>query len=599
MHHLTDISIKNYRSCQDVSLALSDCTPIVGYNNAGKSSMLTAIEWLISPIVLSEGDFFDIEKSISVEGVIDGLDEAMLERLESRHSKKISPYINNGRLRLRRCQPNPGGSKTAITLEVWDPSVEPEDGSAWMPNPNGIDNAIKALFPETIFIGAMQDAAEDAARSKSTTTLGKLLSEFTRPLEEAHGQAIQHAFDAVREKLSSGGAKRVEELQQFDREATAALADFFPGINLHLDIPVPEVRALFKQGTVRISEHGRENIRDFTSLGHGAQRSIQMALIRYLAELRSGGEDNAQRRVLLVEEPELFLHPQAIEQVRLALESLSRSGYQVVYATHSPMMIDRSAIARTRIVRKLVGKSDTRVMPSVEEALQKRLDEADSRLNTLFELGNASEWLFSDRVLLVEGKTERRILPALYQAVTGRSLAADRIALMTLGGCNAIPSCLKVFGELGIEAKALADFDFAAVSAVQHRLVQPDDEDLEACLEQIREMSKADDDIHIGDNGRPTKKGKKKPAQVFNEWARSEVARPVLSALHHKLVPCGIWLWPLGDIEAVLGLKGEKNEREWAEFCQRLGEVEASECVDNFDVIESFVEWMNAQDGEG
>jgi len=29
---------------------------------------------------------------------------------------------------------------------------------------------------------------------------------------------------------------------------------------------------------------GRGAIRDFTSLGHGAQRSIQMALVRYLPD---------------------------------------------------------------------------------------------------------------------------------------------------------------------------------------------------------------------------------------------------------------------------------------------------------------------------
>jgi len=44
MHHLTDISIRNFRSCQKVDLALSYCTPIVGYNNAGKSNIMAAIE---------------------------------------------------------------------------------------------------------------------------------------------------------------------------------------------------------------------------------------------------------------------------------------------------------------------------------------------------------------------------------------------------------------------------------------------------------------------------------------------------------------------------------------------------------------------------
>lgn len=52
MHHLTGIKIRNFRSCATVDLALGDCTPIVGYNNAGKSNIMAAIEWLVAPRAL-------------------------------------------------------------------------------------------------------------------------------------------------------------------------------------------------------------------------------------------------------------------------------------------------------------------------------------------------------------------------------------------------------------------------------------------------------------------------------------------------------------------------------------------------------------------
>lgn len=592
MHHLTDIAIRNFRSCQSVDLALSACTPIVGYNNAGKSNIMAAIEWLVAPHVLGQGDFFDPDQSVTVEGVIEGLDEAMLNRLETKHSKKIAPYISQGCLTLRRRQPQPGGSKTAITLEIRDPAANTENSESWKPNPNGIDNAIKALFPDTIFIGAMEDAAEDATKPKAGTTLGKLLSEFTKTLEEAHGAAIQATLDNVSCQLASDGTERVAELQHFDQEATRVVADFFPGINLHLDIAVPEVKTLFKQGTIKVSEHGRDAIRDFTSLGHGAQRSIQMALIRYLAELKADEGRQGQRRLLLIEEPELFLHPQAIEQVRLALESLSHAGYQVLFATHSPMMIDRAAIPRARIVRKAALSGATCVTPSVFEALQHRVDREDNRLHTLFELGNASGWLFSDRVLLAEGPTERRLLPVLYQAVTGQTLAADRFAVMNLGGVGSVPHCLQVFQELGIDACALTDFDFAINQAVQHRLIDKQDVDLATCLEQIAAMAERDDGIVIGGNGRPTKSGRKNAAQVYSEWAQTDAAQPVALALHNKLKPRQIWLWQLGDIESVLGLPGNKNEQEWAEFCQRLDTEGLEACLPKPTMLRDFFHWL-------
>lgn len=482
-----------------------------------------------------------------------------------------------------------------MQVEVRNPAVRAEDENAWQVNPTGIPQAIQTLFPDPIFIGAMEDAAEDATKSKTGTTLGKLLAEFTTPLEQAHGATIQAVFDTVSQQLASDGAQRVEELQRFDREASQAVADFFPGINLHLDIPVPEIKTLFKQGTVKVSEHGRGVIRDFTSLGHGAQRSIQMALVRYLAGLKEGEGQQAQRRLLLIEEPELFLHPQAIEQVRLALESLSHAGYQVIYATHSPMMIDRAAIPRTRIVRKDTVSGETLVMPSVTEALQLRVENEDNRLHTLFELGNASGWLFSDRVLLAEGPTERRLLPVLYQKVARQTLAADRLAVMNLGGVGSVPLCLKVFEELGIQACALADFDFALNQAVKHRLIDKQDVDLLECLAQIGAMAEKDADINIGDNGRPTNSGRKKAAQVYGEWAKRDAAIPIAKALHEKLKTQRIWLWPLGDIEHCLGLAGKKNEVEWSEFCQRLETEGYEACVADTALVSAFVKWLKQQ----
>ncbi|WP_163560266.1 AAA family ATPase [Halomonas sp. NO4] len=597
MHHLTDIHIQNFRSCNNVTLSLGNCTPIVGYNNAGKSNIMASIEWLVAPRALGEDDFFDTTQPVIVEGAIEGLDDAMLDRLEAGHRKKIEPFILNGRMMLRRVQVEPGGGKAAAKLEVRNPTTAPEGEGAWQGPPTGIPQAIQALFPEPLFIGAMEDAAEDATKPKAGSTLGKLLAEFTTPLEQAHGAAIQATFDAVSRQLASDGAERVEELQRFDREASQAVADFFPGINLHLDIPVPEVKALFKQGTVKVSEQERGNIRDFTSLGHGAQRSIQMALIRYLAELKAEEGVKAQRRLLLIEEPELFLHPQAIEQVRQALQRLSGHGYQVIFATHSPVMVDRKALPYAHIVRKHPGSGETRIMPSVKEAVDAHVANPKSRVETLMELKNASGWLFSDRVLLVEGKTERRVLPTLYHAVTGRTLAEERISLVELDGSPALAQCLTILEALGIEAHGLTDFDYCLLLAGHAGFLEHDDEHLRECLRQIEAMQQEDDRILLTQDGRP--RGPKglergmKAHEVVVAWAQREEAQPVARALHDKLKHHRIWLWPAGDIESHLGLTGKKNETYWGPFCAQLEVQPWHEVVDDDAIVGAFIDWFN------
>jgi len=597
MHHLAHIRIQNFRSCRDVALALGDCTPIVGYNNAGKSNVLAAIEWFTTSTSLRQTDFHDAESPVTVEGTLTGLDGEHLARIADKHRTRIEPFIRDGRVHVRRTQHSPGAKKTEIMLEVRDPTAEDDSDAAWKPNPSGIDNALKALFPEPISIGAMEDAAEDATKAKNTSTIGKLLAQFTGPAEASHGAELEQALAPLHDKLTATGTSRAAELNRFDNEATEALRPFFPGIQLHLDIPVPSVQDLFGKGTIKVSEQGRDAVRDFTALGHGAQRSIQMALIRYLADARADEQTTAQRRLLLIEEPELFLHPQAIEQVRAALDSLSHHGYQVVFATHSPVMVDREAAASTRIVRKDPETGETRIMPTAHEALEQRVQDENKRLHALFALENANHWLFSDRVLIAEGPTERYLLPFIYEAVTGRKPADDGLAILGLGGAGSLPESLSVFRELGIEVRALADLDFAANQAVQHGLIARDDEDLLGCLSQIRTMADNDPAITLDGKGRPQSNkdnsaGNKKPAVVFREWAASPGALPVAENLHRKLRHHQVWLWTGGDIEHHLGLAGPKDITSWAPYRQRLADEVFEAVVNDHETVTALVQWL-------
>jgi len=601
MHRLAQVKIENFRSCRNVTLSLSDCTPVVGYNNAGKSNLLKALAWFVSPKSLTESDFHYPDRPVSVIGTIEGVDDEILALLGDRHRPRIEPLLENGSLTLRRIQNRPGDSANAIKLQV--PEGKDAEGaiSAWKDNPNGIPEAFKALFPLSITIDAMKDAAEDAARAKSSSTLGKLLAEFTKEVERVHGNELARPLENLNDLLSVDGAKRVEELKRFDEEATTALRPFFPGIKLHLDIPVSTVSELFGKGTIKISEADR-GIRDFTALGHGAQRSIQMALVDYLAELRAEASDSAQRRLLLVEEPELFLHPQAVEKVREALERLSKAGYQVVFATHSPLMVNLERAADTRIVRKDPTTQETVVMASAQEAIDQRIRDENKRLNALFALEHSNDWLFSDRVLIVEGPTERYLMPFVYKAITGRKPVDDGLGIIAVDGEGGLIESLEVFQKLGIEVRGLVDLDFALNGAVRHRWLDKSDEDIKQCLCQLQTMAENDPAITLHENGRPrsnpnNSQGNKKPSEVFREWAASREGKPVARNLHKKLRQYNIWLWTGGDIEHHLGIVGPKSIKSWSPFRRRLEQESVEKVVSDYETVEAMVRWVESSSG--
>ncbi|MDP1542361.1 MAG: hypothetical protein Q8L99_04350 [Polycyclovorans sp.] len=89
MHHLAHVRIQNVRSCRDVALALGDCTPIVGYNNAGKFNVLTALEWFVTSTSLREIDFHDAKRPVTAEGTLSGLDGEHLAGVADRHRTNI------------------------------------------------------------------------------------------------------------------------------------------------------------------------------------------------------------------------------------------------------------------------------------------------------------------------------------------------------------------------------------------------------------------------------------------------------------------------------------------------------------------------------
>ena len=335
----------------------------------------------------------------------------------------------------------------------------------------------------------MEDATEDIGKSKSGTTIGKLIAEIMEPIEQQHGTEIRQTLDGIRQRLEAEGAERAPELNQFDEGANDKLRDIFPGIKIRLHVPTPEFRALFKDGTIKVFEEGEADGRDINQVGHGAQRSIQMALVRYLAEMKASGDaQRAARTLLLIDEPELYLHPQAIEQVRLALKTLAKQAYQVIFATHSPQMIDKEDIGNTLIICKTIEQG-THTRKRLTDAITETINDAPSQARILFELSNSSKILFSDRVLIAEGPTEEKLLPDIFHRIKGYTLSARKIALVSLGGSGNAAKGLRILDAIGIPAKALVDLDYAFRTATQAGLLNEDDEDIDGCCRICSEVS--------------------------------------------------------------------------------------------------------------
>lgn len=575
MLKLQKVEIQNFRSCESLEVQLSSFSPLVGYNNAGKSNIMDAIHWVLHHGALDEGDFYDREEPVMVTAYVEGITEEVLRGLSDTRRGRIEKFVSDdGTCQFRRYQPDPSGTKGNIELEAYRFQPGEDEEQEWETSPTGLNKTIQTLFPEPIEVRAMEDAAEDIGKSKSNSTIGRLITEVLNPESEDFTDRLRTPLDALQSRLAADGDERLQALDDFDEDATETVNEFFPGLEIRTHIPVPDAEELFSDGTIQVVEEMSDDPRNVSSMGHGAQRSIQMALVHHLAERSSTETDADTCKLVFVDEPELYLHPQAVETVRKSLKDLSESNYQVVFATHSPLMIGEDDIPYTNVVRKSSNEG-TKIRKRVAEAVEEVIEDNDSQRKTLFNMQNGGQILFSDKVLLMEGKTERRLIPQIYEEVTGNTLREERIALVGVDGSGSIPKCYDILDTMGMNVRALVDLDFVFLHAIRNDLLENEDTHIQSCrakhTDEDNDLHSAAGAAHLAENGE----------------AETEIQH-----LHEKMKDQDYWVWPTGAIEQQLGID-EKEESAWAEFNEQLKENDFEEVVEDPEGVRKLVEWLD------
>ena len=171
MHKIGFIDIVGLRACHHVSMPVESFTPLVGQNNAGKSTILFALGWVLKPSALEQSDFFKTGEPVVVTARIDGITDEILKLIpETKHQAAIAPFCASGSIWIRVVAKAPGAKN--FSSEVFD--VGNYQGNAiplaWREYPTGLPQAVSALLPEALRIDAMEDLGED---------LGNLFSKCT------------------------------------------------------------------------------------------------------------------------------------------------------------------------------------------------------------------------------------------------------------------------------------------------------------------------------------------------------------------------------------------------------------------------------------
>lgn len=190
---------------------------------------------------------------------------------------------------------------------------------------------------------------------------------------------------------------------------------------------------------------------DSKRLGAGWQSLIRMAALEVLMKMES------MSVLLLVEEPETFLHPHLRRRMRRSFTALQAKGSQCLLTTHSAEMISFSL--NQDIVRLQMTK--TGVVPSrysTASATQAMKDE-----EKLHEHGN-HEVVFAKAVVLTEGKSDECAVN-LGLRKCAVDCDAESISVLGCGGVENLPDYAALCTTLGIPWVVVHDEDRDASGA--------------------------------------------------------------------------------------------------------------------------------------
>ncbi len=518
---LSRLHVRNYRGLKDVSIPLSPFACITGENNAGKSSALQCLSLFLSGSTLKATDFFKPGSSISIELTLSNITDNDLSLLATEHRDRIKALLKDNGLTLVRVYGTDGKSQLGYhgpvpreprySEESIEALLKGKTGSAlkdavlaafpefqgqviasttktaikekiaalgeglpaeqkeirFIPLPTGMDKSVLPMLPERIYIPAVKDLADDT-KTAETSSFGKILAIVLRAIEPLLADE-KDLFEKLSRKLtrvlSADGSVedgRLEKIKDIEKAIERYVQESFANVRLEIEIPPPELKSVLSSARI-LADDG---IRGPLELkGDGLRRAVVFSVLRAYVELArsetSTGEATEGRAergyLLLFEEPELFLHPDAQKILFDALGVFSKK-HHVVVTTHSPLFLGPDTTATFIRLSKISDATTPQPFTKASYVDLGDVSPRDEFQIICFE--NNSAAFFSKRVVLVEGDSDFIVFPHVAQMLDAQwNCRSKSVAFIRTGGKGSISRYRSFFNRFDVPVFVIADLD--------------------------------------------------------------------------------------------------------------------------------------------
>lgn len=452
---INNIHIHNFRSIQDAVISLQDYNIIVGENNVGKSNIVDALRCFYGEIRFENVDFYKNAPSDDQKAWIEieyDLTDSEFYTLDKKYR------VEYNKLKVRRTLAPQQKGLQAYTAKGL------ERGKFY-----GKRGTKPDLLGKLIYVPAVIDIKENTKLS-GTSALNGLIQIMCTPPE------FQQEFDKRFEPIVQFATPYIQEIGgELSNEVTSA------GVRVNIN-----TRRIFASEMIKsmlaLSIEDDAGLMDLDQVGTGVQRRIIAALIKLSAKYAADALQKRSQKehlesqiewlmqgqnkqpaksfmpemhLLLFEEPEVSLHPAAIDDLTYDIKKFaSIPNQQVIATTHSPQLVSQDIMDLNGIIRVNRDGANTQIFQNKIPA-----SELQAVKNMVYFDRPRSDLFFARKVVLVEGPTEYMLYNYLCRRGDLPKTLTQNITLIETVGKWSMPYFLKVLNNYNIRHAVLYDQD--------------------------------------------------------------------------------------------------------------------------------------------
>lgn len=416
---ISTVRISNFRGISNLEMDLPRVTVLLGPNNAGKTSIIKALQLALGDYsrFLSDEDFYINELGTKTDEItidiliipIQGItrtNEFSTDWLQE-FGDKIQSEANGQQFVAIRTIAKPDAIKGGFTIERFTLNKWPSQTS-WLNERPSSKNKITKKFSALPFfpIEAQRDIHSELKEKNSF--IGKALSNINYNSDDIN------ALEKLIHDLNTEAIDKSDSLKELKKHLDQLSQSINSSGNTELTPFPKKVRDLSKGFSIHFGESDNSSFSmEYHGMGTRSWASI-LTLKAFIALQKTNHEKELEPffPIIAAEEPEAHLHPNA---QRTLYNQLVDTPGQVIISTHSPYIAALSDLNNIRYLNK-ISKNTPKVC-KIEDLDDQSDDKRKLQREVIHSRG---ELLFANAIVLAEGETEEQVLPYIFEKYTGK-----------------------------------------------------------------------------------------------------------------------------------------------------------------------------------